>query len=61
MRKKNIEKLFDLPGIMTNSQNDLQEHINDLIANSYVEYFQQNVQKLRDETDSTLLLKTDCF
>ena len=53
--------MFDLPEIMANSQKDLQEHINDLIANSFIENFQQNMQKLRDGTDSTLLLETDCF
>ena len=46
---------------MAYSQKDLREHIHDLIANSYVEYFQQNVQKLREGTDSTLLLETECF
>ena len=59
--KNNSEKMFDLPEIMANSQKDLQNHINDLIANTYVEFFEQNVQKLRDGTDSTLLYKTDCF
>ena len=59
--KQNTEKMFDLPEIMANSQKDLQEHINDLIANSFIENFQQNMQKLRDGTDSTLLLETDCF
>ena len=53
--------MFDLPEIMANSQKDLQKHINDLIANRFVENFQQNVQQIKDGTDSTLLLKTDCF
>ena len=61
MRKKNSEQMFDLSEIMTNSQKDLQNHVNDMIASTYVEYFEQNVQKLRDGTDNTLLFKTDCF
>ena len=53
--------MFSVPKVIQNSQKDLQENINAIIKNGYVEYFQQNAQKLRDGMDSTLLHKTDCL
>ena len=59
--RKNSQKIFDFPEIMTNSPRDLQEQFNDLIANTYVEYFEQNMQKLKDGIDNTLLFKKNCL
>ena len=53
--------MYFLPEIMANSQKDLKEVISAIIANGYVENFQQNVQELRDWMDCTVLYKTNCF
>ena len=39
----------------------MEVHIKAVIAMEYDQYFQQNVEKLTDDTNSTLIYKTDSY